>query len=289
VKAIWGNEGILWLNELPERIAYFSTQWHLQNIIPFENLSYNYVAQAQSIYHGKVVLKIGIPSEYFIDEMKALTFYNGHGCVKLLESDADKGGMLLTMAGSGKTARSLFPHDDSKAVSIACQIMNELHKQPVTKNAHFNSLHDWFSLFTTLDVPRDVHPYVAKAQLFVEQLEQSKQEEYVLHGDLHHDNIVLTSETSGIAIDPKGVIGERAYEVGAFMCNPQELSKQKNISTILIDRLDQFSKELEIDSQRLAKAIYTRIILSVCWTVQDKGNYQDDLFFADQLLLNLKL
>ena len=68
------------------------------------------------------------------------------------------------------------------------------------------------------------------------------------------------------------------------MCNPAELSEQPNVPEIMARRLDQFSQILSIDRQRLAKACYVRVILSACWTVQDKGDWRDDVRFAELVL-----
>ena len=119
-------------------------------------------------------------------------------------------------------------------------------------------------LFNTLEVPEDLKKRVAKARELVQELKQTAQELHLLHGDLHHDNILLDAQGNGIAIDPKEVIGEQAFEVGAFMCNPAELSEQPNVPEIMARRLDQFSQILSIDRQRLAKACYVRVILSAC-------------------------
>lgn len=137
--------------------------------------------------------------------------------------------------------------------------------------------------FNRLEVPDDLQGHIKQAHAIVDELQSTAQSHHLLHGDLHHDNILLDALGNGIAIDPKGVIGEAAYEVGAFMCNPTELSSQPNVPEILETRLTQFSETLQIDRARLAKACYVRILLSACWTVQAKGNWHDDVAFAEYI------
>ena len=48
----------------------------------------------------------------------------------------------------------------------------------------------------------------------------SQGERVLLHGDLHHWNILSASRQPWLALDPKGVIGEREYDVGALLRNP---------------------------------------------------------------------
>lgn len=285
ITRVWGQKGAAWLKELPDLIKFFSIQWQLTNIIPFDNLSFNYVARAYSAYHNTlVVLKIGIPSPEFLKEAKALEYYGGNGCARLLKFDQPKSAMLLELIQPGTTVRSWFPAHDDKAVEIACQVMKKLHSRAIIDPSDFQTIDQWFSLFKTLEIPEDLQKHVAKARLLADELKQATQAHYLLHGDLHHDNILLDSKGNGIAIDPKGVVGEQAYEVGAFMCNPAELSQQSNLDEIMASRLDQFSKLLSIDRNRLAKACYVRMILSACWTVQDKGDWRDDVRFAQEII-----
>lgn len=282
VTRTWDKEGTLWLKKLPALIRFFSSQWKLEHIKHFDNLSFNYVAHAHSnLFNAPVVLKIGIPKHDFLNELKALEFYNGNGSVKLLASDGQKYGMLLARVEPGTTLRSFFPQNENAAIQYACAVMKKLHSRQLPSHAGFPSIKNWFSLFNRLEIPLELHHQVKLAHDIVDELQSSAQSLHLLHGDLHHDNILLDASGTGIAIDPKGVIGEAAYEVGAFMCNPTDLSSQPNIPALLEARLEQFSKTLNIDRTRLAKACYARIILSACWTVQAKGNWHDDAAFAE--------
>ena len=285
VKTIWGAQGAAWLADLPNLVDEFCIKWQLSSVIPFDNLSFNFVAHAHSALHNKpVVLKIGVPDPEFINESKALLFYDGHGSVKLLAHDEPKSGMLLARIQPGTTLKSYFPARDEKAVEYACQVMNKLHSRSVSGSTAFPTIDNKFLIFDTLKIPPRLQKHVDKAKNFVHELRLSSPEKYLLHGDLHHDNILLDAQGNGISIDPKGVVGEAAYEVGAFMCNPEALCQQYNIPTLLNRRLDQFSEILTIDRERLAKACYARIILSTCWTVEAKGDWRDDAYFADCMI-----
>ncbi len=282
---IWGDQGSVWLKELPDLIKFFSIQWQLNDVKTFDNLSFNYVAKAYSNYYNQpVVLKIGIPSPEFLNEALAVEYYGGNGCVRLLKFDQQKSAMLLELIQPGTTVQSWFPADDDKAVEIASQVMKKLHSRAITDPSDFQTIDQWFSLFDTLEVPEDLKKHITKARLLADELKQTVQVHYLLHGDLHHDNILLDSKGNGIAIDPKGVVGEQAYEVGAFMCNPAELSAQSDYPAIIARRLDLFSTFLSIDRNRLANACYVRVILSACWSVQDKGDWRDDVRFAELIL-----
>ena len=56
----------------------------------------------------------------------------------------------------------------------------------------------------------------------------------LLHGDLHHDNILTATREPYLAIDPKGLVGNRAYDVTAAMLNPDNPLLAKNLHLVKI-------------------------------------------------------
>ena len=42
----------------------------------------------------------------------------------------------------------------------------------------------------------------------------------MLHGDVHHANVLHFAEHGWLVIDPKGLIGERGFEFANLFCNP---------------------------------------------------------------------
>ena len=52
-----------------------------------------------------------------------------------------------------------------------------------------------------------------KAEKLFAELIGGMGEPVLLHGDLHHDNILSAQREPSLAIDPRGVVGEAEYEV----------------------------------------------------------------------------
>lgn len=72
----------------------------------------------------------------------------------------------------------------------------------------------------------------------------------LLHGDLHHYNVLFDSNRGWLAIDPKGVIGEIEYEIGAVLRNPIERPRLFVSPSIIERRLQQFTRKLNLDFTR---------------------------------------
>jgi streptomycin 6-kinase len=94
-------------------------------------------------------------------------------------------------------------------------------------------------------------------------------EQVVLHGDLHHFNVLRSGE-GWLAIDPKGVVGERAYEPGALLRNPWPgLLDVPDPTEVLRRRSAQLAEALDLDLERVRAWAYVQAVLAAEWCVQD--------------------
>jgi len=272
---VYGEEGAAWLHRLPDLIASLEQQWSLTVMPPFTPLTYNYVAPAVRADGMDVVLKVGFPSREFFSEMEALRLYDGHGIVQLLEADGQQGAMVLEYLKPGTPLSSLT--DDEEATSIAAGVMRDLWR-PAPAEHNFPTVAKWASGLdrlrehfggTTGPLPAIL---VEEAFGLFTELIGSMTEQMLLHGDLHHDNIVRAERMPWLALDPKGLVGEPAYEVGALLRNqlPEPLTTS-NAGPILARRLNQLAEELGLDRERLRAWGVAQAVLSAWWSIEDHG------------------
>lgn len=92
----------------------------------------------------------------------------------------------------------------------------------------------------------------------------------LLHGDLHHGNILFDKQRGWIAIDPKGLIGNARLEVGRFSFNflPEPIEES---APHFRDRISILSEELEDD--RIHMWAMVDIVQCLCSTI---GEREDD-------------
>lgn len=104
-----------------------------------------------------------------------------------------------------------------------------------------------------------------------------------LHGDLHHDN-VLSGPRGWLAIDPKGVWGDPAYETANAFRNPEGFGE----SIFDPDRLHRmaahFSHRLGLPPQRLLDWAAAHCALSTRWALEDGKDMAEDLRLLPLLL-----
>lgn len=91
----------------------------------------------------------------------------------------------------------------------------------------------------------------------------------LLHGDLQHYNVLRDYERGWVAIDPKGVVGEVEYEVGAMLRNPCELPDVVANPATMEQRVDTLSARLGLDRDRVQRWAFAQAVLSEIWIVED--------------------
>ncbi|MBA3953946.1 phosphotransferase [Candidatus Dependentiae bacterium] len=285
----YGQAGVLWLEQLESIIASCAHKWGLEQVQPFHTLSYNYVVQAYSqVYKAHVALKLAVEDSAFSNEQQALEFYNGQGCVALLDSDATYKALLLQKITPGTALDTLFAIADNRAVIYTVEIIKKLHSNKQLPACHqYFGIQKWLNVLYSFTDERVPRASIIFARQLAEQLLQTAQESYLLHGDLHHGNILFSNQKGWIAIDPKGIAGELAYEVGAFIRNPfPELILQAHAQEIIARRLNQFSELLHIDRTRLARWAYVQAIIATCWACEDQDPSWQNLLSIATLIQN---
>lgn len=286
-----GSSGAEWLDRLPLLTGDLARQWSLTLMPPFESLSYNYVAPAVRADGSDVVLKAGVPNRELLTEIEALRLYDGCGIVRLLDADADRGALLLERLKPGTQLVSVV--DDERATTIAAQIMQQLWR-PVPADHPFPTIARWAAGFERLraqfdggsgPLPGDL---VERAERLFAELLASMAEPVLLHGDLHHYNILAAQRQPWLALDPKGVVGEPAYEVGALLRNPfPQILSIPQPGRVLARRVAQLAAELEFDRERLLGWSVAQAVLSAWWTLEDHGHGWETGIACARLLASL--
>jgi len=258
---------------IQKTISHCEQRWNIHVEEPFANLSYNYAAPACTSDGTPCVLKINTYPDLPL-EIAALRHYAGNGMVKLITADPERGAILLERAQPGTPLSSLTPEHDDEATRIAATVMRQLWK-PISTPHPFPTVSDWGKAFIRLrqnhnggtgHLPADL---VAQAEGLFAELSSGMETAVLLHGDLHHYNIVAAERQAWLAIDPKGVVGEPAYEAGALLRNPLDSSDWPDLRRHLQRRLDILSETLELDRQRLQNWGMAQAMLSACWNVED--------------------
>jgi streptomycin 6-kinase len=185
--------------------------------------------------------------------------------------------------------------DDEKAISIAAAVMRQMWRSAPTEHP-FPSVSDWGKGFARLrqHYGGGCGPFptllLEEAETLFAELSASMDEPVLLHGDLHQDNILAAQRHPWLAIDPKGLVGEPAYEIGSLLRNPfPQLLQTPNPGHILARRVDQLAEELDLDRVRIRGWGLAQAVLSAWWGVEDFGHIWDAALACAELLATINV
>jgi streptomycin 6-kinase len=246
ILSIYKDKGKAWLADLPKIVTEAAQRYGLYDLNPVSNLSYNYVLSG--IQNGQpIILKVGLDGDGLKREAAALKAFSGFGAIKVLgQSD---GLLLLERAVPGISLKS----SPKEALPIACAVMKKLHQAPIPKGFPFPCMKDWLAI---LDQEWDIPvPYLAKARKLRDHLLATSVESILLHGDLHHDNI-LHNGSEWVVIDPKGVIGSPLNEIWAFI-----MDREKDTEYV--------AEFFNFEVSCVRQWYFVHLILASLWNIED--------------------
>lgn len=268
---LFGERGKKWLDNLPAIIFELASYWQLSSINPIDNMTYHYVAKA--IFQNQpVVLKIGCDKETINDEKKALNYFDGHASIKLIDSNDQYYALLLQQAIPGITLKSLYLNNIEWVMGCYVKTMQKLHDKPIPLMHSFRHIEDWLKAINQRAIDQIPKELLNKAIYLKNKLLSAPSKQFVLHGDLHHDNI-LKHDDDWLTIDPKGIVGEEEFEIAAFdFISDSELKSKQNVKDIFAKRCNLIASKSNLDSVRIREWVFVRLILSAIWFIEDNGD-----------------
>ncbi len=250
VISIYGEKGKVWLAQLPELVDHISLRWDLRDLKPVSNLTYHYVLTGFQD-DVPVILKLGLDNEGLKKEAFALQCFAGYGAVNVIT--AEDGLLLLERAIPGTPLKSYFSNKDIDAIAITCHVMKKLHQAAMPKDHNFPHIKDWLAaLDKDWNIPVN---YLQRARVLRAQLLASSDPNVLLHGDLHHDNILQNGD-GWVVIDPKGVIGSPINEIWALV-----MDMERDIEFI--------ANFFKFNLQDVWDWYFVHLILAACWNLED--------------------
>jgi len=237
------------------------------------------VARATRADGTPAALKLTPPAGELRFEAAALRHFGGTGAVRLLAADVPAGALLLERAAPGQPLTTVQGRDDEEATRIAADVGRRLHR-PLTDP--FRTVEDWArAAFCWLrnrygggtgPLPAAV---IDRGEVEHAELVASAAPPVLLHGDLHHDN-VLSSDRGWLAIDPHGVLGEPAYEAGPLLRNPLGLGARPDLAAVLARRVPILAETYGVDAERIRGWGRAHNTVSLIWSHQDGGSVDTD-------------
>lgn len=193
-----------------------------------------------------------------------LECWDGRAAVKVYRYDSDA--LLMERAmGERSLKQMVMSGKEDEANRIICSVVEQLHTSDCSFLANLVPLQVWFrSLYAAASREGG---FFARGCLVAEELKVPSGGVVALHGDIHYENILDGGSRGWLAIDPKGLAGERGFDYANIFCNPdltvagspERLSKQVRLVAGLAG----------IEVRRLLCWIIAWAALSASWMLED--------------------
>ncbi|MFB7476616.1 aminoglycoside phosphotransferase family protein [Kitasatospora sp. NPDC056184] len=249
-------EAATWLADLPALVAAQLTRLDLtldRVLDPGGSLSLvAYVHRNDDL--TPAALKVSLRTPETAHEPEALTAWAGRGAVLLLDAHrtATSSVLLLERLHGEIPLRSLA---EPKAMLEATSLLHRLwlplplpHALPATLPTAPPAP---TAPEATPTVP-EATPLLTEARETAGALTASATEQFLLHGDFHHGNVLAADRAPWLAIAPRPLIGERAYDLARLVLDRADtLIGSPGAPAAVRRRLHQLAEALDVDRDRL--------------------------------------
>jgi streptomycin 6-kinase len=204
-----------------------------------------------------------------------LHWWDGEGAVRVyaLEDDA----VLMERVEGQRSLVEMARHgDDDEATRILCAATDKLHRPRGKALPKAPTLHEWFEPLAPAAAERG--GLLARADEAARHLLATPHDVVLLHGDIHHGNILDGGVQGWLAIDPKGLLGERTFDYanilrdpdGEVALRPGRLRRQVTV----------IAEAARVERRRLLQWVLAFCGLSAAWIYADGESPDLDLAVA---------
>lgn len=269
IKTVYNKEGEVWLSNLSDHLDRLSTQWNFQIVRPMDDLSYNFVAVVH-LQSGLAILKTAPSSAPIMLEAEWL---NAHkkSVPRIFHLDKNNNAYLMEKLEPGISLKYLVKEGkDEEATRIISQVILDLQASDSLHDMNYQHISEHVSCFSFLRGHIETG-IIHCAESVFKDLCADRSKDIILHGDLHHDNILQKKLTWNV-IDPHGYIGDPCAEVGPMIFNPLDyFPKNLPVRNIIENRINILTEMLPFDLERIKAWTFCLALRSSAWDVEGFG------------------
>jgi streptomycin 6-kinase len=261
-----GEAGRAWLSARPALLEELQARWKITIGTAFQGGVVGFVAPAERSSGERMVVKVSYVEEETRHEPDALSFWNGDGAARLLDAVPDRGALLLERLEPGTSLESHTDRDE--AISIACSLLRRLWR-PVSDPHPFTTVPHVVSRWAR-ELPQRYErfgapfeaPLVEQAVALCAEFAASNEEPVLAHRDYHLGNVLAARREPWLLIDPKPLVGERAFDTGHLVRSL--LPAHPDLAeTVRIAR--RLAAELHLEIERVTAWAFIRSVEDALW------------------------
>lgn len=255
-------------------VSWAKTNWGIRDLEPVYETSKRAVYRGYSETRGAVVLKWNENHGGLEGEYRALTEMSGCGVCRVYDYIGERGLLLLEHVMPGICLREEC--DPQKRLEGFFQVFETIHL-PLSEMsgdpAEYPTYLDWLEkaddYCASHSVPEAIGKNMHRALRIGGAMFAKYPDRVFLHGDLHHDNMLLSSAGTYRAIDPKGVVGPAVFDLPRYLLN--EVDSTEECPARLQGIIGGMAKHMGIPAEDIGQLLFMETALEIAWDVEDGG------------------
>ncbi len=249
---------------LTANLQGYCKKWQLENPRKLAETATSHIYRVDSP-KGDAALKIFTPLGWEDERFgtQALIHFNGNAAVELFEYD-EQAQLIEFVDGEGLTQKA--HEDEIDTLRIFCKGLNQIHSHN-SSSLPLIQLKDRFK--SLIDYRGSKNEMFNKAQIIANELLNHPLNKVVLHGDIHHENILFSSNRGWLFIDPKGLEGESTFDYLNILFNPMNVADDYFTTDKLTKRINLLSDFSGIPKDRMTQFAFCYGCLSSIWNLNE--------------------
>ncbi|MET9535089.1 aminoglycoside phosphotransferase family protein [Streptomyces sp. NPDC006649] len=260
-----GEAGAAWLTELPGIVAELLGRWRC---VPDGEVMHGGVGVIVPVRRAEesAVLKVSFPHPGNVHEPDAFVAWGGCGAVLLHERDDERFAMLLERVQPTTLAEV---KDGDQVVTVAGRLNRRLAiSAPPGLPRLCEQADAWEGQLRedAAELPHALLRQVLDAAVATVRELGREQPETLIHGDLHTRNILRAGREPWLAVDPKGYVGDPAYDGGTLLkSRALTLLEADDLRKDVHRVLDVFAEAAELDRERVQRWAQFHAVQASFW------------------------
>lgn len=275
---------------IEEKIQYAMERWNLTEFSELYQFDTRAVYQGKSRDYGDCIIKINQNADALKKEAAMLRLLDGQGCCKLYDYDPFRSILLEERIVPGTVLRE--EQEMRIRIHQFIHLYRRIHRTTYRVDT-FPTYMDWLykaDQFMEKNYPqfvltKDMHHAFSIGKIMF----QKYSDRTLLHGDFHHDNILMNAEGEYQMIDPKGVLGPKIFDLPRFIMNELDPNLNHSGKEHIQNVIQLIADDLNYPVKDISQLFYMEVILGNCWCVED-GEKPDstDIEIATQILKEIE-
>jgi streptomycin 6-kinase len=273
-----GDEWAAWVDRLPALARDLLDEWDLTVDGALMNGFCSLVVPVLTADGQRAVLKLHTDADADESDFEhlALQHWHGNGTVLLLRADPRRRAMLLERLHP----RDLSTIGDLEACEVVAGLYGRIHVPALPQLRTITSyVERWTADLEAL--PRDAPiPRRLREQcvsLARDLVVDPASVGVIIHGDLHHHNVLAADREPWLVIDPKPMSGDPHYEPAPMLWNRWDEIVAGNARENLRRRFHTLVDVAGLDEDRARDWVVVRMVHNMSWAVIDGDPAEDYL------------